>query len=88
VHVEPLGGETPTIHVSGLTGKGLDDLVETISLVSEMQDLRAERDGPVQGYVLESNFVKGFGLVSSSINVVLPNVHAAPSRLFSSCVAV
>ena len=47
--------------VSGLTGQGLPTLVETISLVAEMQDLRAEQKGPVHGYVLESRVDKGLG---------------------------
>lgn len=51
----------PCVRVSGLTGQGLDQLVETLSVLSEMQDLRAEKDGAVQGYVLESKVQKGLG---------------------------
>lgn len=47
--------------ISGLTGQGLPELVETISAMAEMQDLRAEHDGLVHGYVLESNVQKGLG---------------------------
>ena len=47
--------------ISGLTGQGLPELIETISAMAEMQDLRAEHDGPVHGYVLESNVQKGLG---------------------------
>jgi len=61
VQLEDLGGEIPSVHVSGLTGEGLPELVETISAVAEMQDLRAEQEGPVYGHVLESNFHKGLG---------------------------
>ena len=61
VHLEALGGDVPAVQVSGLTGKGLDELIETISTVSELQDNRAERDGPVQGYVIESKVEKGHG---------------------------
>lgn len=53
--------------VSGLSGEGLPELVETISAVAEMQELKAEQDGPVYGHVLESNFHKGLGSVSSSV---------------------
>ncbi|THH29643.1 hypothetical protein EUX98_g4544 [Antrodiella citrinella] len=65
VQLESFDGDIPCVHVSGLTGKGLDQLVETISLVAEMQDLRAEKEGPVQGYVLESRMQKGLGPVAT-----------------------
>jgi translation initiation factor IF-2 len=61
IQLESYGGDTPGVEVSGLTGQGLDTLVETISVMAEMQDLRAERDGQVHGYVLESNIRKGLG---------------------------
>ena len=38
-------------------------LMETLSAVAAMQDLRAEHDGPIQGYVLESKVHKGLGSV-------------------------
>ena len=58
-----MGGDVPSVEVSGLTGRGLDNLAETISLVAEIQDIRAEADGPAHGYVLESKVTKGFGYV-------------------------
>ena len=61
VQLETFGGDIPAVHVSGLTGQGLPDLVETLSAVAEMQDLRAEQTGPIQGYVLESRVDKGLG---------------------------
>ncbi|GJE95177.1 translation initiation factor IF-2 [Phanerochaete sordida] len=61
VQLETFGGDVPVVHVSGLTGQGLPTLVETISLVAEMQDLRAEQKGPIHGYVLESRVDKGLG---------------------------
>lgn len=56
-----MGGDVPSVEVSGLTGKGLDELVETISTLAEMQDIRAEAEGPAQGYILESKVQKGLG---------------------------
>jgi translation initiation factor IF-2 len=61
VQLETFGGDIPAVCVSGLTGQGLPELVETISAVAEMQDLRAEQKGPIQGYVLESKIDKGLG---------------------------
>ncbi|KAH9951954.1 initiation factor 2 [Amylocystis lapponica] len=65
VQLEAFGGDIPSVPVSGLTGQGLDQLVETISLLAEMQDLRAEREGKIQGYVLESRVQKGLGPVAT-----------------------
>ncbi|KAF4614935.1 hypothetical protein D9613_002934 [Agrocybe pediades] len=65
IQLEDLGGDIPSVHVSGLTGEGLPELVETISAVAEMQDLRAEQEGPVYGHVIESNFHKGLGPVAT-----------------------
>ncbi|OCH86556.1 initiation factor 2 [Obba rivulosa] len=65
IELEKLGGEVPAVEVSGLTGQGLDQLTETISLLAEMQDLRAEREGKIQGYVLESKVQKGLGPVAT-----------------------
>lgn len=71
VQLETFGGDIPVVHVSGLTGQGLPQLMETISLVAEMRDLRAEDSGMVHGYVLESRVDKGLGYVMTC----LPNVY-------------
>ncbi|TFK42717.1 hypothetical protein BDQ12DRAFT_696192 [Crucibulum laeve] len=65
IQLEVFGGDVPSVHVSGLTGQGLPNLVETLSVMAEMQDLRAERDGPVYGHILESKMQKGLGPVAT-----------------------
>ncbi|KAF5373013.1 hypothetical protein D9758_001626 [Tetrapyrgos nigripes] len=65
IQLEDFGGDVPSVEVSGLTGHGLPNLVETLSAIAEMQELRAEQDGPVHGYVLESKVVKGLGPVAT-----------------------
>lgn len=71
IHLESIGGEVPSVEVSGLTGQGLDHLVETISAVAEMQDLRAEHDLNAHGYVLESKVQKGLGYVLLLLSPIL-----------------
>jgi translation initiation factor IF-2 len=44
---------------------GLDDLVETLSTLAEIRDLRARETGKAEGYVLESHVDKGQGVVST-----------------------
>ncbi|KAF8894477.1 P-loop containing nucleoside triphosphate hydrolase protein [Infundibulicybe gibba] len=78
IQLEALGGDIPSVNVSGLTGEGLSELVETLSLMAEMQDLRAERAGPVQGYVLESKVLKGLGPVATVLilrGCLMPGTH-------------
>ncbi|TIA92709.1 hypothetical protein E3P99_00501 [Wallemia hederae] len=61
VVLEEFGGDIPAVQVSGLTGKGLDELMDTIAVVSELSDLRAENTGRAHGVVLESRVDKGRG---------------------------
>lgn len=61
IQVEAMGGDIPSVEVSGVTGQGLPDLVETLSAMAEMRSLHAEDKIPIHGYVLESNVVKGLG---------------------------
>jgi translation initiation factor IF-2 len=69
IQLEVFGGDVPSVEISGLTGHGLPQLVETLSAMAELQDLRAERDGPVHGYVLESKVHKGLGSVFPPIKI-------------------
>lgn len=61
--LEEDGGDIPSVKVSGLTGMGLDNLVETLSTLAEIRDLRARKEGKAEGYVLESRVDKGRGYV-------------------------
>ncbi|EGO21577.1 hypothetical protein SERLADRAFT_474105 [Serpula lacrymans var. lacrymans S7.9] len=65
LQLEAFGGDVPCVEVSALTGQGLDDLVEILSTIAEVQDLRAERDGQGYGCVLESRVQKGLGPVAT-----------------------
>jgi translation initiation factor IF-2 len=53
--------------VSGLTGKGLDELIETLALQSEVMDLRADTETLVEGVVLDAKVEKGLGVVVDTI---------------------
>lgn len=52
--VESLGGKIPLIETSAKTGQGIEDLLETIILVAEIENLKTEIDVPAQGIVVES----------------------------------
>ncbi len=65
--VEDWGGDTICLPISAKTGKGVDELLEMIALQSEVMSLKALKTGPARGFILESNFQKGYGPVSSVI---------------------
>ncbi len=58
-------GETEMIPVSALTGEGVDDLLETLLLVADVEDLRANPEGRAAGVVLESHLDIGRGPVAN-----------------------
>mgnify|MGYP002718888059 CR=1 FL=1 len=65
VYLEEDGGDVQSVKVSGLSRIGLDDLVETLSTLAELRELRARRDGKAEGWVLESNIDRGIGRVAT-----------------------
>ncbi|KAF6767459.1 Translation initiation factor IF- 2, domain 3 [Kalmanozyma brasiliensis GHG001] len=65
VELEELGGDIPCVHVSGKTGKGIDELEETLAALAELADIRADRTGLPEGYVIESKVDKGRGNVAT-----------------------
>ena len=62
---EDWGGDTQVIPVSAKTGEGINDLIENITLLSEMLELKTNHDGPASGIVLESGVKKGEGAVAT-----------------------
>ncbi|KAI0121694.1 translation initiation factor IF-2 [Xylariales sp. AK1849] len=55
VEIEDYGGDVQVACVSGKTGRGMEDLEENILTLSEILDMRAEDDGPAEGWILESS---------------------------------
>ena len=59
------GGDVPMVEVSAKTGQGLDDLLDTVLLVADLEELKAETDVPAEGLVIESHMEVGKGPVVS-----------------------
>lgn len=59
--VEGWGGNVPIVEVSGKTGQGLDTLMETISVLAEMKELKASSENYGVGVVLDSWVDKSLG---------------------------
>ena len=64
---EEWGGDTMLVPVSAKTGMGIDDLLDSINLVAEMQELKANPDRPAKGTIIEAKLDKGKGPVASII---------------------
>jgi translation initiation factor IF-2 len=57
------GGDTEFVDVSAKTKQGLDDLLETITVVAELEELQANPDTEASGTVIESKLDPGRGPV-------------------------
>lgn len=63
--VEDWGGDIVSVNISAKTGEGLDNLLEMITLVSEMQELKTYRDIPSRGVIIESRLDPQLGPVAT-----------------------
>jgi translation initiation factor IF-2 len=59
------GGDTEFVDVSAKSKEGLDDLLETILVMAEVEELRANPNAPASGTVIESKLDPGRGPVVS-----------------------
>ena len=73
------GGDTEFVEVSAKQKIGLDKLLETILLVADLRELKANPDAPATGTVLESRVDKGRGPVAT---VLVQNGTLKPGDFF------
>ncbi|MEE2751769.1 MAG: translation initiation factor IF-2 [Myxococcota bacterium] len=62
---EEYGGDTIMCNVSALQGDGIDSLLESVLLVAELQEYKANPDRHAEGVVLEARLEKGRGAVAT-----------------------
>ena len=62
---EEWGGDVMCVPVSAITRQGIDDLLESVLLVAEMKDLRANPDRRARGLVIEAKLDRGRGPVAT-----------------------
>lgn len=62
---EEWGGDTIMVEVSAKTGQNLDKLLESVLLVADLEELKAETTGASEGLVIESHMEQGRGAVVS-----------------------
>lgn len=53
--LESRGGDTPIVSVSAKEGKGIDELLETISLMAEVHEIKGTPNGKLEAVVIESS---------------------------------
>jgi translation initiation factor IF-2 len=58
------GGEVEVIQTSAVTGAGIDKLLETLSLEAELLELRAEKNAPAIGFVIEAHMSPTTGVMA------------------------
>ncbi len=62
---EEWGGDVPCIPVSAVTGEGIDDLLEMVTLVAEIKELKANPNRMAKGAVIEARLDKGRGPIAT-----------------------
>jgi len=91
VYIEGMGGDIPFNEVSAKTGDGIPELLDTLLLVAEMEELTGDTTIPAEGVVIEANrdpkkgvaatLVIKNGTLTSGEFVVADNA-LAPVRIF------
>ena len=81
---EAWGGDTVMVEISAKTGKNIDTLLEMISLVAEMAELKADPTVSPEGVVIEARLDKGRGPMASVI-VQQGTLRTGDLILFDSC---
>jgi translation initiation factor IF-2 len=64
---EEYGGDAPFISVSAKTGVGIDELLENVLLQAEVLELKAPKDAPAKGLIIEARLDRGRGPVATML---------------------
>lgn len=67
VLVEGWGGETTVVEVSAKTKLGIPQLLDMVLLVADVEELKAEKDKPATGLIIEAHMEQGRGSVAIAL---------------------
>lgn len=67
VLVQEYGGDIETVEISAKTGQGVDKLLETVQVMTDLANLQADPEGPLEAVVIESTKDKNKGPVARVI---------------------
>ncbi len=59
---DTMGGDTPFVYTSAAKGQGIDELLDMLSLVAELKELKADPTRPAKGTCLEAALSEGEGV--------------------------
>jgi translation initiation factor IF-2 len=60
-----MGGDVPFVETSATTGKGVDELLDMLSVVAELKELKANPKKPAEGTCLEAMLDEGEGVLAT-----------------------
>lgn len=61
------GGDIPMVEVSAKTGQGIDNLLDTVLLVADVEELKADTDVPARGLIIEAHVETGRGPIAHAL---------------------
>ena len=64
---EEYGGDSPFVSVSAKKGTGIDELLEQVLLQAEVLELKAQKNAPAKGLIIEARLDKGRGAVATML---------------------
>lgn len=79
------GGDVPMVEVSAKTGQGVEELLDTVLLVADLEELKADVDVPSEGLVIEAHMETGRGPVVSLLveqGVLKPNAFMVAGTVY------
>ncbi len=67
IFLEGFGGDVPFVAISAKTGEGVSELLDTMLLVAEMEELKGDPTKPAKGFILESKIDARTGVETVAI---------------------
>lgn len=67
IYIEGYGGDISCVEISAKNGTGIDELLETILLTAEMEELKGDLSKPAKGLVIESDMDEKRGISASLV---------------------
>lgn len=67
IYVEGYGGQIPWVATSAKTGEGVSDLLDTLLLMAELEELKADTSLPASGFVIETSMDRKAGIAATLI---------------------
>lgn len=67
IYVEGYGGDVPVNHISAKSGQGIDELLQTLLLLAEMEEMTGDLEKLASGFVIESHLDQKQGISATLV---------------------